>query len=270
MHDCEHHPPCEDHAAPAGGRPLAWAEIATLLALAAFLGYASLTGRVLAFLAPGYAWLPPSAAALLASMALARLHALRDRAACECHPSGSPALRWGLTAALLAPIVMGLALDPRQFSPQGVKRRFAPAAHDPRLERAMAWVLGAADEAPFAPVPSIARSAEPTVLELVRAADSGQAAAWAGRFVSVIGQCDLSNDPPLRRFGLYRFVVTCCIADAQLVAVDVIAPPGLSLQPRQWVRVEGVIRLENMETGGEPVIQAATVSKIPAPSSPYL
>ena len=273
MHDHEHHEPhapCQDCHAPRHGRLRAWVEIAALLLLAGYLGYASLSGRVHAFLAAGYAWLPPSAAALLVLMALARLRASSDHAGCHEHAHGPESVRWLLTAALMAPIVAGLAIDPRQFSVEGVKRRFAPTSRDPRLERAMAWVLNRSSDPPTNAGRDTERSAEATVLELTQAADDGQAAAQAGRFVTVIGQCDLATDPSLRRFGLYRFVVTCCIADARLVVVDVIAPPGVQLDARQWVRVGGVVRLDASEAGGEPVIHAATISKIPPPSSPYL
>ena len=245
-------------------------EISALLLLAGYLGYASLTGRVQAFLAASYGWLPPTAAALLVLMALARLRDLRSGTACDGHAHSAEFLRWVLTAALIMPIVAGLAIDPRQFSVQGVKRRFAPTARDPRLERAMAWVLSPAGNPPPAPVRDAERPAEATVAELTAAADSGPAADQAGRFVTVIGQCDVASDPALRRFGLYRFVVTCCIADARLVVIDVIPPPDVEVEARQWVRVGGVIRLDPMEAGGQPVIHAATISKIPPPSSPYL
>lgn len=270
MHDCQPSTACHDCGPPGGPRRLAWAEISALLVLAAFLGYAWMTGRVQAALAPGYAWLPPSAAGLLAGMALARLLSLRHGSGCDCQPSSSRVVRWGLTAALVAPVAMGLAIDPRQFSAEGVRRRAAPAVHDGQLQRAIAWVLAPAGRTTAVAAPDAQLPAEPTVLDLARAADVGQAAAWTGRFVSVIGQCDLGSEADGRRFGLYRFVVTCCIADAQLVAVEVAAPPDVRLEPRQWVRVEGVIRLESDEAGGQPVIHAAAISKIPPPQAPYL
>jgi uncharacterized repeat protein (TIGR03943 family) len=245
-------------------------EIVALLLLAGYLGHASLTGRVHAFLAASYAWLPPSAAALLVLMALARLGAVRGGAACDGHAHSSGFLRWLLTAALVMPIVAGLAIDPRQFSVQGVKRRFAPPAHDPRLERAMAWVLSPMAGPILDTSHDAARSPDATVLELIQAAEGPQAEALAGRFVSVIGQCDVANDPRSRRFGLYRFLVTCCIADARLVVLDVIAPPGVPLEARQWVQVRGVIRLDPLEADGQPVLHAATIAKIPPPPSPYL
>jgi uncharacterized repeat protein (TIGR03943 family) len=170
----------------------------------------------------------------------------------------------------LAPVVAGLAIDPRQFSVEGVKRRFTAVSSDPRLERAMAWVLGRTGKPTAARAGDATRSAETTVVELALAAESGQAESLTGRFVTLIGQCDVAGEPGQRRFGLYRFVVTCCIADARLFAVDVIAPPGLPLEPRQWVRVAGVIRLDPGDGDGQPVIQAATISKIPPPASPYL
>jgi uncharacterized repeat protein (TIGR03943 family) len=246
-------------------------EVVALALVAAFLTYGAATGRVRLFVAPAYIWLPPAAAVLLAAMALARLRQVLQRGTdCDCAAHAAGPMRWLLAAALAAPVALGAAVDPQQFSPKGVrKRRIAAAPRDVELERAVAWALGrAAAETP--PPAAVALPAEPTVLDLYRAAEQGSAAALAGRFVTVVGQCDPLPDDDGRRFALYRLVVTCCIADALTVTLDAIAPEGAKIEPRQWVRVEGLLHVERPEAGGALLIRAAAVTPIPTPAAPYL
>lgn len=263
-HDDAHHEP---HA---GGRSLRAAELAALLLLAAFLAYSSASGRVPKFVAPAYVWFPPAAALLLGLMAVARMLRGKIQSACDCAEHGSRAVRWLFTAALLVPIALALAADPQEFSAEGMrKRRLSPAARDVQLDRAIAWVLGRSAAAGGGPAAAAEVPAEPTVLQLAQAADNGQAEGWAGRFVTVIGQCDAA-DESTRTFELYRLVVTCCVADSQAVSVEVAMPPDIRLESRQWVRVAGVLRWRSDAAGGRLFIHAATISKIPVPAMPYL
>jgi len=59
------------------------------------------------------------------------------------------------------------------------------------------------------------------VLELLDAVDELGEAALEGKFVSIVGQCDLSGDPEGKRFDLYRLQVVCCVADATSLGVEV-------------------------------------------------
>ncbi len=286
---CEHeHERCREPQARA--RSLAAAEVLTLLLLAAFLGYAWITGRVEKFVAPAYVWMPLAASVLLVLMALGRLmreathttdgfgttcrnaapqdsQGIQPAPSCACTAHGAHPVRWLLTAALVIPVGLVLAVDPQDFSSQGSRKRRMPAvARDAQLDRAVDWVLGrtarTADTSAARDVP-----AEPTVLQLAQAADSGQGATWAGRFVTVIGQCDVSANGT-QTIELYRLVVTCCVADSQSVGVLVMAPATGRLDPRQWVRVAGVLRWD--APAARLVIEAATITPIPIPAVPYL
>lgn len=255
------------------GRLPAIAEVTVLAAMAGFLGYASWSGRVPMFVAPAYVWLPPAAAVLLGLMGLARLRLVLQQGGacgCDCGPAPGPA-RWLFSAALVAPIVAALVVDPQQFSTEGVRKRQMPAEpRDRRLDRAIGWVLGDEADVATGPAATASLSAEPTVLELSQISDTGQPADWDGRFVTVIGQCDATLDPSGRRFGLYRFVVTCCVADAQAVVVEVVSAEGIPAESRQWLRVGGILRADNGDGNGRLVIHAAAISKIPVPAAPYL
>lgn len=276
MHDSQGH----DHAGScycrhdAPARPWsAYAEVAVLAILAGFLVFATATGRVQLFVAPAYKWLPLAAAIVLSLMAWARLRSvLGGDEGCQCDDHDQPSLTRALfSAALLAAMAAALVVDPRQFSTEAVrKRQLASDARDRRLQAAVAWVMGRTSAKPADAAPTGSLPSEPTLLQLTQAAESGQAEAWAGRFVTVIGQCDATLDPSGKRFELYRMLVTCCVADAQSLSLEVVNPGGATNPSRQWIRVSGILRIENGDGSGRLVIHATSVTPIPVPAAPYL
>jgi hypothetical protein len=151
------------------------------------------------------------------------------------------------------------------------KRRAVAAARDPALEQAMAWILGekrssgAVDAAADLP-------AEPTVRDLLAAAEEGRQATLAGRFLTLVGQCSPQAGGEGRRFDLYRMLVTCCVADAQVISIEVVNATAveIELEHGQWIRVRGVIRFDGANGPALPVLHAADIEQIPLPSRPYL
>lgn len=271
----EHSESCQDAAPPSGPRLAAGVEIATLLALAAFLLGTAWTGRVRLFVAPVYVWLPPTAGVLLSVMALARTAGLwRGETTCGCGPAtGGPTdlRRISYAVVVLIPIALALAVQPQQFSTAGVRKRTAAVtARDRPLEQAMAWILGtrssaarASSRAPVATLP-----AEPTVRDLLAIVEQGDQDSLAGRFLTLVGQCSSAGDD--RRFDLYRLLVTCCVADAQAISIEVVSPTALRVDDGQWVRVGGVIRFDGSGGPTQPILHAAKIEKIPLPARPYL
>jgi uncharacterized repeat protein (TIGR03943 family) len=147
------------------------------------------------------------------------------------------------------------------------KRRATAIARDAALDRAMNWALGVRTRG--------ARSAdavlppEPTLYEIINAVEAGYKESLTGRFVTVIGQC-LLREGASDRFELYRMVVTCCVADATAVSLDVVRPAAAKIEPGQWVRVSGVIQFDDPANPQQPVIHATIVAMIPTPQNPYL
>jgi len=111
--------------------------------------------------------------------------------------------------------------------------------------------------------------AEPTVRDLLAVVEQGDQAVLSGRFVTLVGQCS-STGGDGRRFELYRLLVTCCIADAQAISLEVVSPTSLPLDDGQWLRVGGVIRFDGSGGPTQPVLHAAKIEKIPLPARPYL
>ena len=268
--DCSHaHEPCCQPPPSRSAR--LWMEAVTLSAVAGYLLFSYASGRAGSFVAPSYVWMAPAAAALILAMAAARIVATRADGDCDCaedHHGRIPL--WACSLAILAGVVLAVAVDPRGYSAEQMRKRRMPMlARDAELESALAWILG---RKPAANAGAAERSLpkNPTVLELIQHATMADRSTLEGQYVTVIGQCDLRDGPAAPRFDIYRLVVTCCVADAQAVAVEVARSSGESLDERGWVSVGGIVRFDSQFDPSMPVIHAATISKVPPPSAPYL
>lgn len=94
--------------------------------------------------------------------------------------------------------------------------------------------------------------------------------AQLGRRVETEGMVYHGPEVPEGHFVLFRFAITCCVADAQPVAVLVRHASADLVEIDSWVRVRGL--LDRLEVEGEESlrIQADAVEQIPPPDSPYL
>ncbi|MFN0096861.1 MAG: TIGR03943 family putative permease subunit [Dehalococcoidia bacterium] len=88
-----------------------------------------------------------------------------------------------------------------------------------------------------------------------------------GQPVDVVAFVFHGKEPVPGRFFAARFVVACCVADAQGFTVPVAWPGAASLPADAWVRVRGAI---TVAPDGALAIAARTVEPIDAPSSPYI
>lgn len=109
-----------------------------------------------------------------------------------------------------------------------------------------------------------------TALDLLRSPGE-----YAGKEVTLLGL--LYRNPDLERYfgagrtvALYRFLITCCAADAMplTVALDMKETPDLP--PEQWVRVEGTFELLPHEDKTVPLIRVTRMTNVAPPASPYL
>ncbi|MBM4047419.1 MAG: TIGR03943 family protein, partial [Planctomycetes bacterium] len=239
----------------------AYIEPATLVCLAAFLAFSFFSGRLRFFVASYYTWMAVAAAVALGAMWLARRRAPHVEACCAGEHSHESIPRPVCGVVLLVPVAIVLAVNPTQFSSEGLRKRKPPAvARDLELEAAIHWVLGLKPTA--APVARATLPKEPTLVELLKAVDESSPKAVEGQFVTVVGQCDLPQGSA-ERFELYRLVVTCCIADARAATVEVAAPAAAKIEQGSWIRVSGLIRFDYPGDPTMPVIHAVTVVSIP-------
>jgi putative membrane protein len=91
-----------------------------------------------------------------------------------------------------------------------------------------------------------------------------------GNDVTTVGQVGRDVGEPDGHIVLFRFVVTCCVADAQ--PVGILVNCGNSPPPPKdaWFEVKGTV--EKIRVAGRPalVIRRATLNKTSRPEQPYL
>jgi uncharacterized repeat protein (TIGR03943 family) len=252
-----------------------WLVIVMLLLLAAFLGFSYLSGRVSLYVASYYVWMTPATAIVLLGMATACVAAQFSRPADSCHScgdGGSWTQRLCCVVILIVPIVFALAVNPQRPSSRWLrKHKLAAPPRDLKFERAVAWVLGEVrEETDGGDADRVELPAKPTVLDILSAANRHDPVSLEGKFVEIVGQCDVVGGPQNGRFDVYRLVVTCCVADASAVSIEVAAPAGVKVEPGSWVRVAGRLRFDSSYSPTLPVLHAEIISRIPAPSEPYL
>lgn len=110
---------------------------------------------------------------------------------------------------------------------------------------------------------------ERTVMEILR-----NAAGFQGQRVAVLGML-VQDEQILQQYGadiavLYRFLISCCAADARPVAIAVRTPVGYSPQAEQWVRVEGTFVIAELRGNRVPLLDEAVISPTEQPAFPYL
>lgn len=116
---------------------------------------------------------------------------------------------------------------------------------------------------------AVTREPELTLIELLRTADR-----HLGSTVTLLGLLHRSpelekNYGPGRAAVLYRFLVTCCAADALPVTV-VLDGDVPAVAPEQWVEVTGVFSTERISKGPVPILTVRQVRLVDAPASPFL
>jgi uncharacterized repeat protein (TIGR03943 family) len=78
-----------------------------------------------------------------------------------------------------------------------------------------------------------------------------------------------------KRYGeghlvLTRFIVSCCVADASVVALVVATPDAESFADNQWVEVAGIFEPSEFEAWRPPVLVAQSITPVGVPKQPYL
>ncbi len=265
---------CHAHTSPTSARIGDWLVVFMLFVLTLFLAYSYFDGRVNVAVKASYVWMTPATAVLLLLMTLSCLRNLFSSQGASCHCHGETP-RWGrrllCVAILLTPIAFSLTVNPRGLSMEGSRKRRTPApALNADFHRAVAWVLGEAVGSENPDGADASLPPQPTVLDVFAAAGNGGAAGLEGQFVTLEGQCDSYGGPDAERFDLYRLVVTCCIADASSVALEVARPPSIQLESGAWIRAAGILKFDSQAGSNVPVLHATIISRIPEPSSPYL
>jgi putative membrane protein len=97
-----------------------------------------------------------------------------------------------------------------------------------------------------------------------------QAEQLQGRRIAVEGMVYRDAQLPAGHFVLFRFVVTCCAADAQPVGALVKSDLADELRNDTWVRVTGGMSIAAVEGKRGALIDAGSVERISPPIDQYL
>lgn len=226
--------------------PVRLATSAVLAAWAGLFWWLLLAGRSSLYLSARTDWVVPVGALLLTVAAAGQL--AFSRAADPEPLTGRRA--WAL-AVLTVPVVTVLAVPPASLGSYAASRRssFAGSGFVTSAEEISTGDLTLADIA--GAQTGTGRRA------LVRR---------AGEDVSLVGFVTHDDGDTASEFTLTRFLVSCCVADALSVQVQVVgAPPG-RFKADQWVRVTGAM----YPLGKEVIVDASEVTPVPRPARPYL
>jgi uncharacterized repeat protein (TIGR03943 family) len=203
-----------------------------------------LTGRSQLYLSSRTAWLIPVGAVILSIVTLGRLFSLRS-----AHPRPISKRDSLAFTVMVVPVVLIIALPPTALGSFAADRRSTLA------------VGASAEEIATGPL---------TLVEIAGAQRSAETMAAlvsrAGEEVSFVGFVTRRPGTPADEFVLTRFLVSCCVADAQSVQVRVVSAPPGRFEEDEWVRATGKM----YPLGQEVILVAGEIESVPRPKRPYL
>lgn len=246
-----------------------WLQVIILGGTGAYFAYTAASGNITNYIAVKFVWLTWSAAALLLAMAGIKGAALRRGAAHDAHSHhGSGHNHAHHTGGIGAWIGLGIVALPALLGTAVPSAPLDSRALDTPIESDLGGISASPGE-------TIGIAPEDrNVLDWLRAISAepdlnvftGQEAALEG-FVYRDGRFDEA-----RQFMVARFVISCCVADAQAIGVVVVTPQSAGLAEDTWVRVRGVFEVADFD-GARTVILVAYedgLESIERPAHPYL
>jgi uncharacterized repeat protein (TIGR03943 family) len=234
-----------------------------------FLVYLLISQRYIAFLRPEFGVL--LALAHLIAMAFTLTAMVRSK---PLEVNFSAMLR---SLVLLVPVLYSLIMSDTMLGDQAFKKRFTgnvPGSTGRQEPSASAFV--GADNRPSSLSPdrkidtlTPEEPLEKTILELMLNPNlfNGQRVILTGM---ILRDAELKSHFGGLDTAVYRFLITCCAADALPVAIALDADPSAAFSQDQWVQVEGVFELQQKDGKPYPMISKPQIRFVEAPSMPYL
>lgn len=225
-----------------------------------------LTGKIKLLLHPNYIWLAYSAGFALLGLAAfkimqgLRVVVQRRKSRPQIAPQHLSLFPPGWSSALL----LAVAIFGLQFTPQ-------PFASQVALDRGVSETLTLTRSQPQA-FRAATKPENRSLIDWIRTLNVyPEPDAYTGQKVSVEGFVIHLPKVPDTHIGIARFVITCCAADAYPVGLPVKLPSGnRSAYPvDQWFRIEGEMSTETLADKRQLVINAKSLTEIPAPANPY-
>ena len=222
---------------------IAW----VVTAWGAFLAWFAVSDTMVRFLGPRTYWVAWFGAAGLVSAGVVSLMVRRDgqiRRATRGDVAGA--------LVMLVPIVLVLVLPTPQLGAQAASRK----------------AVGVGALSAFVPLPE---PGEEIGLQEIHYASVSQDYADSlgitdGLEVELVGFVTHPDDATAGDFGLTRFSISCCAADAVPFTVVVRSATGKTFPEDTWLKVEGAL----VRAGNAFVLEAVDVEPVDEPSAPYL
>jgi putative membrane protein len=242
-------------------RVLQIVKIIILAAWAAFFGWLATFGQqqLGRLLHPSLWWLVGAATVVLILFLAVNL--------CRQLPAahqGDGWLKWPALLILLVPLLYFIPAQSGRFGAETLAKRgiqttagFIPQAVNTKAE----------DDDNGYPPPLPPRKAD-TDIPLPKLAMNPEN--YEGQEVEIVCKTFVDERLPSDLFMCYRYLITCCAADAMPVFVFVKYPEARSVKNDQWIRAKGAFsRIENAQIM-VPSIQTEKVEYIDEPPFPYL
>jgi uncharacterized repeat protein (TIGR03943 family) len=93
---------------------------------------------------------------------------------------------------------------------------------------------------------------------------------WKGKRVITEGMIYRGEKLPDKHLVIYRFLMVCCAADALPLNILVETDNPKEFEQDQWVCVEGILSLKNIEGLDSPHIKADRITLVTPPGNKYL
>ena len=227
-------------------RVMPWLTGILLFAVAALLFVRTASGQMALYIHPRYEVLMYACGAVLFALAII------------CMTMPIPIPRHSIQF-LLIPVLFGLGIAPRALGADAIGHQgtaFNQIAQRPQATTANASAVDTTqwniyEWAVAASIDSLALKGKPVQID---------------GFVVRNPAMQLANN----QFLLARYVLTCCVADAGGVGMHVQWANSTSYHSDQWVHVEGVIDVYDVNGVMQPLVIARTVTQITAPPKPYI
>jgi len=93
---------------------------------------------------------------------------------------------------------------------------------------------------------------------------------YSGKEIVLQGFVYRQPDYAANRFGLVRFVVNCCTADAILDGMICEAEDALNYADGSWLQIRGTVALDDYDGQEIPVIKVISLEPVEEPANPYI
>jgi uncharacterized repeat protein (TIGR03943 family) len=169
-------------------------------------------------------------------------------------------LSWLALAILAIPVLLGVMVQPKPLG--------AAALGNREINTSMLASAQAPGGSQLAVIPT---AGERNILDwLYLFRDQGEAAAFDGEPVHVIGFVYRDDRFAADEFMVSRFTVSCCVADAAPIGLIVRWPAAPELAADQWVEVKGTFLAGTFNGDDLPLLIADEVVITEPPAQPYL